>query len=964
MRNRTRAESFRLAAQWSLVVGLLVLGVLGLSGDESGVEADRSIVAKGLLERLPTEPSLYCILGGLMIGLFIEQRRRSRSLARQMEELQHLGETDLSGRDWWVVEELRKRALGLRVRADWILVGVVGLLFGGLYVVAFVLSDLRQDELIQVSGREFQNRIGGQLDRLAAGRQWVKVDEEQDEVGSVLEKARGRRTREASGEWRDVNVRIPIRSSASVSMIGASPNGAAFVGSRSGSVYLRPTGKESWVSKEPGLSVGESMDRVALSEDGQTILVGGGEGSVFLSTDGGVNWTSPDDGFQPGADLTALTVSSDGGVAFVADIRGSVFLRRSGEESWVSPELRMSSTEWIDRVALSEDGQTILAGGDEGSVFLSTDGGGSWTSPDDGFQPGAGLTALTVSSDGGVAFVADTMGSVFLRRSGEESWVSPELSESSTEWVDRVALSEDGQTVLVGGDEGSVFLSTDGGGSWTSPDDGLKPGAVLTALTVSSDGGVAFVADTMGSVFLRRSGEESWVSPELSESSTERIDRVALSEDGQTILVGGGEGSVFLSTDGGESWTSPDDGFQAEPRLTALTVAPAGNLAIVAAATGEVLFWNSEDWETLNLDLSPTEWITRAILRGEGVSLLAGDEGSVFQREQGGDDWAIPEIAMKADKWFDDVATSEDGKTRLIFGDNEDYVGDDRFVVVVLDNSKAERSLDLGWNTKVVAADLSSDGRRGLVAGDNGSVFVGSSTDKVWEWESVESTLRPAENITAVAVSSGGEFDIIAGKDFAVVTVDGGSEWSRTEGLHGTVGSLYELPDGEGYIAETTDENFFLLKTFGELLSGWENLTLEALIDRIAPEEYLGEADLVDDIGNFAAEYRSQLRGFGARDGEGGWFRALFSDVRMMQGATLTVLFLLVSVLVRLHQYNLRLAAFWESRSDAVLLARRFAQSYEKMRFDRLVESLAPDMYDFKAQRIPALSWLSPRTRS
>ena len=66
-----------------------------------------------------------------------------------------------------------------------------------------------------------------------------------------------------------------------------------------------------------------------------------------------------------------------------------------------------------------------------------------------------------------------------------------------------------------------------------------------------------------------------------------------------------------------------------------------------------------------------------------------------------------------------------------------------------------------------------------------------------------------------------------------------------------------------------------------------------------------------------------------------------------MRIVTLFALFFIVHVLVRLHQYSLRLAAFWDARADAVLLAQSF-DCHRAETFDDLVAALAPDAYDFK----------------
>ena len=79
-----------------------------------------------------------------------------------------------------------------------------------------------------------------------------------------------------------------------------------------------------------------------------------------------------------------------------------------------------------------------------------------------------------------------------------------------------------------------------------------------------------------------------------------------------------------------------------------------------------------------------------------------------------------------------------------------------------------------------------------------------------------------------------------------------------------------------------------------------------------------------------------------------------------MRIATSTILFFLVQLWVRLYQYSLRLAAFWESRSDAILLHYTFAESKSK-RFDDLVGALSPDAYDFKALPKPPFDWFRQR---
>ena len=82
-------------------------------------------------------------------------------------------------------------------------------------------------------------------------------------------------------------------------------------------------------------------------------------------------------------------------------------------------------------------------------------------------------------------------------------------------------------------------------------------------------------------------------------------------------------------------------------------------------------------------------------------------------------------------------------------------------------------------------------------------------------------------------------------------------------------------------------------------------------------------------------------------DGEESFLSRVLSDLTVMRIITLAIMFFLVQVLVRLYQYSLRLAAFWESRSDAILLAPSFADGKART-FEELVSAISPDSYDFK----------------
>ena len=70
-------------------------------------------------------------------------------------------------------------------------------------------------------------------------------------------------------------------------------------------------------------------------------------------------------------------------------------------------------------------------------------------------------------------------------------------------------------------------------------------------------------------------------------------------------------------------------------------------------------------------------------------------------------------------------------------------------------------------------------------------------------------------------------------------------------------------------------------------------------------------------------------------------------EVVWMRIFTTIVLLFLTRILIQVYRYNMRLAAYWESRADAMLLFSTFAQE-GVWGFDDLVNVLSPDHYDFK----------------
>ena len=234
-----------------------------------------------------------------------------------------------------------------------------------------------------------------------------------------------------------------------------------------------------------------------------------------------------------------------------------------------------------------------------------------------------------------------------------------------------------------------------------------------------------------------------------------------------------------------------------------------------------------------------------------------------------------------------------------------------------------------------------ADDKTGLVKDPRVSVFM--RTDGGQSNPS-SLPLQPREEVIAAAFSADGKTGLVAGDEGSVLmTTDGGRNWVPTEGLH-TEGLdpksyLDEVRASHsygGYIAQTKDGDYYRLKAHPELKE-WRKWSITGIRREMMKDKELRGSQILKYIRRFDDEFSDsganrERDSNGEKERKEGFFGGLLNlnNLTVMRIATLTVLFFLVQILVRLYQYSLRLSAFWESRADAVFLARSFAEKRRK----------------------------------
>ena len=506
---------------------------------------------------------------------------------------------------------------------------------------------------------------------------------------------------------------------------------------------------------------------------------------------------------------------------------------------------------------------------------------------------------------------------------------------SATRQNQLLAFSEDakfGVAALGSSDQerGPILVSTDRGRSWSRrPGIELARGDVLKSVEFA---GVYVLTVTQhGAVFKTTHRADSWeAASSVDLNPGELVASTWWKRDDDAAVVLGREGTVKWTRPPvwGETWTIPD--------------------------------W-SLDW---NGNATADDWIIYARFSNDGsTGVVARQSGRVHLLRKN-DNWGNLRDLIKPYAplgWYDEpvaASFSADGQYGVLGGPF-------RFLRVTENGAESwgePRGGGLeeirGW----AAAALAENAPNGVLLGVEGSVFVTDDYGSSWSRKSslelgVGETLAGKHTITFSADAMQGVVVGSAGSLF--VTNDGGNSWHITAGLDtvprlsavAMVASEAGLEEPDSAVGIDVAGGFHLLTHHGDLAE-WRRWSTSQILTRLRALRVRRESVFLENLEGFLSSQagtpgtrRPAVGGYDIAGDVG--LNTLLNPLLFLRMFTLTVVFFLVALLVRLYQYSLRLAAFWESRSDAVLLAGERLAS-DSQSFAKLVDALSPDTHDFK----------------
>ena len=585
----------------------------------------------------------------------------------------------------------------------------------------------------------------------------------------------------------------------------------------------------------------------------------------------------------------------------------------------------------------------------DGTVVVSQDCGQSWEKTGVKLKEGERVVNSYFSADGTTGTIVGNEGSVFVTLDSGQSWGDFSETLNDREYVMDSSFSTNKNTGVIVGNEGSVFFTSDGGQSWEDSSVKLKDSGVVgiaqpafnyysgLGVTVHYYGG--FLGDLVSREFIVDS---------------------SFSSDGKSGVIVGNKGSVFVTADGGQSWEDSSVNLKNGEFKVNSSFSSDGKSGAIVGRKGSLFVTRDrgQSWEDSSVNLNEDELVVNSSFSADGTTgVIVGDGGSVFVTSDGGQSWKYSSVNLKEDELVVNSSFSTDGTTGVIVGN-----GGSVFVTSNGGQSWKYSSINLKKDELVVDSSFSADGKTGVIVGRKGSLFFTRDSGQRWKYSSVN--LKEDEFVRDSFFDSDKIAGIIVGGLGSVnVTWNRGLDWGFTDLSEMRIDSQQIedfifcnfREDSYAVVAFQGIENVFQLKKY-KGFADWESLSILQLEKRIQnADEPIRSSNLSQRVLSRLQELR-QITGdlktddsHSENDADKDRFDksiAYFDSLTVNRIVTLTLLFFLARVLFQYAGYYLRLASFWDSRSDALLLAEDFAAEKSE-NFDDLVYALGPEFHKF-----------------
>ncbi|OKH51781.1 NACHT and WD repeat domain-containing protein [Scytonema sp. HK-05] len=483
-----------------------------------------------------------------------------------------------------------------------------------------------------------------------------------------------------------------------------------------------------------------SVNSVAISTDGKTIVSGADDGTVRLWNQQGQPMGQPLKGHS--ISVTAVAISTDGKTIVSGADDGIRLWNQQGQP--MGQPLKGHSG-YVMSVAISTDGKTIVSGGDDGTVRLWNQQGQPMGQPLKGHS--GSVNSVAISTDGKTIVIGGDDGTVRLWNQQGQPMGQPLKGHSGS--VNSVAISTDGKTIVIGGDDGTVRLWNQQGQPMGQPLKGHS--GSVNSVAISTDGKTIVSGGLDGTVRLWNQQGQPMGQPLKGHSGY--VSSVAISTDGKTIVSGGDDG-VRLWNQQGQPMEQPLKGHSGS--VMSVAISTNGKSIVGGGEDGTVRLWNQQGQPMGQPLKGHSGFVESVAISTDGKTIVSGgDDGTVRLWNQQGQPMGQP---LKGDSGFvKSVAISTDGKT-IVSG------GQDGTVRLWNQQGQPMGQPLKGHSRYVNSVAISTDGTTIVSGGEDGTV-------RLWNQQG-QPMGQPLKGhsgrVWSVAISTDGKTIVSGGEDGTV----------------------------------------------------------------------------------------------------------------------------------------------------------------------------------------------------
>ncbi|MBE9210747.1 hypothetical protein IQ244_30445 [Nostoc sp. LEGE 06077] len=420
--------------------------------------------------------------------------------------------------------------------------------------------------------------------------------------------------------------------------------------------------------------VERSVRSIAISTDGQTIVSGSNNGTISIWKRNGQPLGKPFKAHQ--SYVSSVAISTDGQTIISVSTDGIIKMwNRKGELIGTPLKGHQNS---VNSVAISSDGQTILSASNDGTVRIWDRKGQTLSEPFQGHTDS--VESVAISSDGQTIVSGSKDETVRIwNRKGQ---IINKPFESDSYSVYSVAISSDGQTILSGGSDDNVKMWNRKGELIGTP---LKADqSYVRSVTISSDGQTIVSGGYDGTIvkIWNRKGEliGAPLKPDQSYNDSDKIvnadqrsnsnNYVAISADGQTIVSGGSDDNVRIWNRKGQSLGTPFEGHQGS--VNSVAISADGQTIVSGSSDGTVRIWNRKGQPIGTPFTADQGKILSVATSTDGQTIVSGGyDGTVRMWNRYGQPVGTPFKGHQGS--VNSVAISADGQT-IVSGGNDGTV--------------------------------------------------------------------------------------------------------------------------------------------------------------------------------------------------------------------------------------------------------------------------------------------------